>query len=148
MFESGFALLAAHPTDGGATITINGDAFEALFLYQRESVDNGEKFAYIVRAQHWTIVKNLLSCAEIDAAIFHRAGIFGTSGIDHHRSKTNLFQYIGRGHKNGTFFWGVWREGSKRMMKFACCTLRLIFLHLLTDVLLWSFLKGLFGSIA
>ena len=74
LFERGFALLVAHPTDGCAAVAIDGDVFESLFLYQRESVDNGEKFAYVVRSQHWTIVENLLSCAEIDAAIFHRTG--------------------------------------------------------------------------
>ena len=119
LFERGFALLAAHPTDGSAAVAIDGDVFESLFLYQRESVNNGKKFANVVCAQHWTIVKNLLSCAEIDAAIFHRTGVFGTGCIDDYGGKSHLLHHIGRRHEDGTIFGRMWGEGGKRSVGFS-----------------------------
>ena len=43
LFERGFALLVAYPTDGCAAVAIDGDVFESLFLY---------------RARAWTMARN------------------------------------------------------------------------------------------
>ena len=63
LFECGLALFAAHPTDGGAAVAIDGDVFESLLLDEGECVDDGEKFSNVVGAHHRPIVEKLLPSA-------------------------------------------------------------------------------------
>lgn len=93
-------LLAAHPRNGGSRIGINGH-FRALLVEEGEGMDDGEKFADVVRAVDGAEMKNLAPLGEKDAAVFHRTGIAGAGGVDTERLEAHFGQHLGRGHANG-----------------------------------------------
>lgn len=68
-------------------LSIDGVAIDrqsgALFLLQRETMDDGQKFADVVRADlQRSNLEDLLTCAHYNATIFHRTGIARTGSID------------------------------------------------------------------
>lgn len=93
-------LFAAHPRNGGGRIGINGH-FRALLVEEGEGMDDGEKFADVVRAVDGAEMKNLAPLGEKDAAVFHRTGIAGAGGVDTERLEAHFGQDLGRGHANG-----------------------------------------------
>ena len=64
-------------------------------------MDDGEKFADVVRAVDGAEMKNLARFGEEDAAVFHRTGIAGAGGVDTERLKAHFGQDLGRGHVDG-----------------------------------------------
>lgn len=93
-------LFAAHPRNGGGRIGINGH-FRALLVEEGEGMDDGEKFADVVRAVDGAEMKDLAPLGEEDAAVFHRTGIAGAGGVDTERLEAHFGQDLGRGHANG-----------------------------------------------
>ena len=93
-------LFAAHPRNGGGRIGINGH-FRALLVEESEGMDDGEKFADVVRAVDGAEMKDLAPLGEKDAAVFHRAGIAGAGGVDTERLEAHFGQDLGRGHVHG-----------------------------------------------
>ena len=64
-------------------------------------MDDGEKFADVVRAVDGAEMKDLAPLGEEDAAVFHRTGIAGAGGVDTERLEAHFGQDLGRGHANG-----------------------------------------------
>ena len=93
-------LFAVHPRNGGGRIGINGH-FRPLLVEEGEGVDDGEKFADVVRAMDGTEMEDLAPLGEEDAAVFHRTGIAGAGGVDTERLEAHFGQHLGRGHANG-----------------------------------------------
>lgn len=112
-------LFAAHPRNGGGRIRINGH-FRALLVEEGEGMDDGEKFADVVRAVDGAEVKNLAPLGEKDAAVFHRTGISGAGGVDTERLEAHFGQDLGRGHANGADT-GSRRGGRLRGSGFGTC---------------------------
>ena len=100
-------LFATHPRNGGGRIGINGH-FRALLVEEGEGMDDGEKFTDVVRAVDGAEMKNLAPLGEEDAAVFHRTGIAGASGVDTERLEAHFGQDLGRGHVDGAHTGSRW----------------------------------------
>lgn len=74
-----FSLL--HPENGIVAVGIDGLVLDALLVHQGEGMDNGEKLSDVVGAVHRTEVEYLRTGLQVDALIFHRAGIAGAGGV-------------------------------------------------------------------